>query len=254
VGNGTSGGLGVGGMISVNGGVGVGRYSAVSGGSARVDINGTGVSGFPQLMVSDTTGRQWEFRGVDASGSFVLDFWNGAGSRTNNLLTISAGGNLGVLGSVTVNSTTASTSTSTGALVVSGGVGVAGAVNVGGNIGLSGNFTITDGVSGHTLTIDRQTTAQNNYLKWSTAGTQNWVLGSAATGTNTDLELYSYGASGRVAKFDYSTKATTLDGALTVTGALQVGNAYVAGAPTATGYIVIKDSTGTSYKIPAVAL
>ena len=35
---------------------------------------------------------------------------------------------------------------------------------------------------------------------------------------------------------------------------LKVGNAYVAGAPTATGYIVIKDSTGTSYKIPAVAL
>jgi hypothetical protein len=35
---------------------------------------------------------------------------------------------------------------------------------------------------------------------------------------------------------------------------LQVGNAYVAGAPTATGYIVIKDSTGTSYKIPAQAL
>ena len=33
-----------------------------------------------------------------------------------------------------------------------------------------------------------------------------------------------------------------------------LGNAYVAGAPTATGYIVIKDSTGTSYKIPAVAL
>ena len=109
VGNGTSGGLGVGGMISVNGGVGVGRYSAVSGGSARVDINGTGVSGFPQLMVSDTTGRQWEFRGVDASGSFVLDFWNGAGSRTNNLLTISAGGNLGVLGNLTVSGTGTST-------------------------------------------------------------------------------------------------------------------------------------------------
>jgi hypothetical protein len=35
---------------------------------------------------------------------------------------------------------------------------------------------------------------------------------------------------------------------------IYVGNAYVAGAPTATGYIVIKDSTGTSYKIPAVAL
>jgi hypothetical protein len=35
---------------------------------------------------------------------------------------------------------------------------------------------------------------------------------------------------------------------------LWLSNAYVAGAPTATGYLVIKDSTGTSYKIPAVAL
>jgi hypothetical protein len=104
-----SGGVGVAGAISVNGGVGVGRYSAVSGGSARVDINGTGVSGFPQLMVSDTTGRQWEFRGVDASASFILDYWNGAGSRTNNLLTISAGGNLGVLGSVTTGAPTGGT-------------------------------------------------------------------------------------------------------------------------------------------------
>jgi hypothetical protein len=146
VGNGTSGGLGVGGMISVNGGLGVGRYSAVSGGSARVDINGTGVSGFPQLMVSDTTGRQWEFRGVDASASFILDYWNGAGSRTNNLLTISAGGNLGVLGSVTVNSTTASTSTSSGALVVSGGVGVAGAINGGGNASFTG-LVLSSGAS-----------------------------------------------------------------------------------------------------------
>jgi len=67
------------------------------------------VSGFPQLMVSDTTGRQWEFRGVDASASFILDYWNGAGSRTNNLLTISAGGNLGVLGSVTTGAPTGGT-------------------------------------------------------------------------------------------------------------------------------------------------
>jgi hypothetical protein len=49
----------------------------------------------------------------------------------------------------------------------------------------------------------------------------------------------------------------TIDASGNVTllaGVLQLGNAYVAGAPTATGYIVIKDSTGTSYKIPAQAL
>lgn len=34
---------------------------------------------------------------------------------------------------------------------------------------------------------------------------------------------------------------------------LQLGNAYAAGAPSATGYLTIYDSTGTAYKIPAVA-
>ena len=48
---------------------------------------------------------------------------------------------------------------------------------------------------------------------------------------------------------------TTSNGLAMASGKdIYVGNAYVAGAPTATGYIVIKDSTGTSYKIPAVAL
>ncbi len=53
-----------------------------------------------------------------------------------------------------------------------------------------------------------------------------------------------------------STLAATISytGDFRITGTLQVGNTYTAGAPTATGYIVIKDSTGTSYKIPAVAL
>lgn len=40
---------------------------------------------------------------------------------------------------------------------------------------------------------------------------------------------------------------------LSLVGALQLGNEYQAGAPTATGYVTLKDSTGTSYKIPAVA-
>jgi hypothetical protein len=34
---------------------------------------------------------------------------------------------------------------------------------------------------------------------------------------------------------------------------LRLGNSYHAGAPTASGYILIEDSTGTQYKIPAVA-
>jgi hypothetical protein len=38
------------------------------------------------------------------------------------------------------------------------------------------------------------------------------------------------------------------------TGDLQLGRSYVAGAPSATGYLVVRDASGTQYKIPAEAL
>jgi hypothetical protein len=39
-----------------------------------------------------------------------------------------------------------------------------------------------------------------------------------------------------------------------IQGKLTTETAYTAGAPTATGYIVLYDSTGTAYKVPAEAL
>lgn len=52
---------------------------------------------------------------------------------------------------------------------------------------------------------------------------------------------------GANASFAGSLKLTDI----TVTGNLQLGNAYVATPQVPTGYIIIKDSTGTAYKIPA---
>ena len=49
-----------------------------------------------------------------------------------------------------------------------------------------------------------------------------------------------------------STGAATFAGAVTVTGALKLGNAYVAGAVVGTGSITIQDSTGTTYRIPVL--
>ena len=46
--------------------------------------------------------------------------------------------------------------------------------------------------------------------------------------------------------------AATFAGAVTVTGALKLGNAYVAGVVVGTGSITIQDSTGTSYRIPVL--
>jgi hypothetical protein len=48
------------------------------------------------------------------------------------------------------------------------------------------------------------------------------------------------------------TGAATFAGAVTVTGALKLGNAYVAGAVVGTGSITIQDSTGTTYRIPVL--
>jgi hypothetical protein len=39
-----------------------------------------------------------------------------------------------------------------------------------------------------------------------------------------------------------------------IQGKLTTDTAYTAGAPSATGYIVLFDSTGTAYKVPAEAL
>lgn len=71
------------------------------------------------------------------------------------------------------------------------------------------------------------------------------VLGTP-TGRGYDVDFIVNGnitASASIGKFKLASGAD-----------LQLGNAYVAGAPTATGYITIKDSTGTAYKIPAVAV
>jgi hypothetical protein len=70
-----------------------------------------------------------------------------------------------------------------------------------------------------------------DYNIWAAEGSHSWKIGGTQIAEINANDLYI--ASGK---------------------GLRLGNAYVAGAPTATGYVVIKDSTGTSYKIPAVAV
>ncbi len=73
------------------------------------------------------------------------------------------------------------------------------------------------------------TTADDNYIR-----SVNTVLHfqAGAAGTTEVLTLASNG------------DLTMASGA-----ALKLGNAYVAGAPTATGYVTIKDSAGNTYKV-----
>jgi hypothetical protein len=81
-----------------------------------------------------------------------------------------------------------------------------------------------------------------------------------ANATNTDFDRLQFG--GATSSFPaLKRSATSLqarladDSAFTnVQGKITTETAYTAGAPTATGYIVLYDSTGTAYKIPAEAL
>jgi hypothetical protein len=129
---------------------------------------------------------------------------------------------------VSVLATTASTSTSSGALVVSGGVGVAGAVFSGGYIhpGNDSGFYLRGTGTGNGLWY-------GNYVSADVAGAFS-IRNAAGSSTYFAVDGSNVTISSGVG--------------------LKLGNTYTAGAPTATGYIVIKDSTGTSYKIPAVAL
>ena len=132
--------------------------------------------------------------------------------------------------------TTASTTTSSGALVVSGGVGVAGAGFFGGNIVAAGNVVCGSATNQAVSIAGGTANDGGNVIVYGSTHASDPNTGRIRVGTTT------------ITSWD-SNDFTIASGK-----GLKVGNAYVAGAPTATGYIVIKDSTGTSYKIPAVAL
>ncbi len=131
-------------------------------------------------------------------------------------------------GTLTLAPTTASTGTSSGALVVSGGVGVAGAL-------FSGGYVHPGNDSGF-------------YLRGTGTGNGLWYGNYVSADVSGAFSVRNAAASSTYFAVD-SSNVTISSGV-----GLKLGNAYAAGAPTATGYVVIKDSTGTSYKIPAVAL
>jgi hypothetical protein len=177
----------------------------------------------------------WDTNKARVGAQSTADFALTTGTATDRL---QISGSTGV---ITIPGTTASTTTSSGALVVgngtSGGLGVGGAINAGG---------IIQAGSGSNILYLSGDTGSNAYL----------TTGASSTVTN----VYIGSASGCSAPSVFQVNGTTCftigssDVTVASGKALKLGNAYAAGAPTATGYIVIKDSTGTSYKIPAVAL
>ena len=257
VGNGTSGGLGVGGAASIGGPILVGtssdvylsrtgagvldlRSASTPGTLGRLDINGTtsAAVGFRQTGSRDwfITAESFELRVSCLTAASIFAFNSGT--------------------PVAMRDTTASTSTSSGALVVSGGVGVAGAIYAGGYVSTGTHARI--GAQSSVVALSANNNVDGGLPA---AWTGNYGVGVQYLGSSSNAFFIGDGSGGSTYFYTRTGSANTArlsidntNGNVTIGGTLQVGNAYVGGAPTATGYIVIKDSTGTSYKIPAVAL
>jgi hypothetical protein len=257
VGNGTSGGLGVGGAASIGGPILVGtssdvylsrtgagvldlRSASTPGTLGRLDINGTtsAAVGFRQTGSRDwfITAESFELRVSCLTAASIFAFNSGT--------------------PVAMRDSTASTSTSSGALVVSGGVGVAGAIYAGGYVSTGTHARI--GAQSSVVALSANNNVDGGLPA---AWTGNYGVGVQYLGSSSNAFFIGDGSGGSTYFYTRTGSANTArlsidntNGNVTIGGTLQVGNAYVGGAPTATGYIVIKDSTGTSYKIPAVAL
>jgi hypothetical protein len=252
VGNGTSGGLGVGGSIHL------GENLNLNSASGQIVVSGTGnTANSKEVRLYRSDGGDWAVFGL--TGTAYAGSLTGLGNSEAYIYNANpfrifigtAATNRYDFASnqFKINATTASTGTSSGALVVSGGVGVAGAVYAGGNIDASGGADFTS-VAASFARISTVAAAPRLTLvrSGSTSNRRAFDIINNADGL-ISMRFINDDLSG-------STLAATISytGDFRITGTLQVGNTYASGAPTATGYIVIKDSTGTSYKIPAVAL
>jgi hypothetical protein len=197
VGNGTSGGLGVGGAI-------------YAGGILKTTVAD---AAYNARFFGATGGMR--VRGyTDATYGTVVDSLNTAesayqpltiASSTLRLNDLTNGAIVTGTGTFTISGTTASTSTSTGALVVSGGVGVAGAIYAGGNI------TIDKAAPDFTLT--RSVNTNSGLIQLTTSTTYDFAIGLRNT-TDSDLHIYNYGTSNDALKIARSDSLATFGGAV----------------------------------------
>jgi hypothetical protein len=238
VGNGTSGGLGVGGAGYFGGLLNISSTAGLYAQWKKTD-NASGSQSWAWIANND--------------GTLFLQAANDNFVGANSYLSFARSGV--TPGTTTIHGTTASTSISSGALVVSGGVGVAGAIYAGAAVSsIQSSNSILAGAS-----LENGSTGNAAAVRLSmTAGTRTGEINTYGSGHATLAGRIRVATSnGQIDFIPSGVFALGIDAndvAIQSGIGLKLGNAYVAGAPTATGYIVIKDSTGTSYKIPAVAL
>jgi hypothetical protein len=223
--------------ITIPGGTGNVLIGTTTDGGQKLQVNGSvNVFGGGTLTVTNAANTANIIRSSDSSGNAVDTVFKATGT-TYAVRTTDTSGNLQTAltldssqvakfaSSVAVNGTTTSQ-----ALHVN--VDVYGNSKSGGmRIGNSGNNYYSD-------------------LLITTDGSANPTLKqSFATHT---LSEYGYAGAGNSWKwYTNNTLALTLDSSqrCILAGALRLNNAYVSGAPTATGYVTLQDSAGNTYKV-----
>lgn len=240
--------------------------SATAGGAIQIKGDPTTGSRWLSLGRNDNLGAYVESININSNGLVSTSGDNETHISFVRNGTVSIGPDAAATPSLVVSTTlkisgtTASTSTSSGALVVgngtSGGLGVGGAIYAGGYLSTGNHARI--GAQSSVVALSANNNVDGGLPA---AWTGNYGVGVQYLGSSSNAFFIGDGSGGSTHFYTRTGSANTArlsidntNGNVTIGGTLQVGNAYVAGAPTATGYIVIKDSTGTSYKIPAVAL
>jgi len=250
VGNGTSGGLGVGGAASIGGPILVGTSSDV-----YVSRVGTGILDIRSASSPGTTARL-DVTGTTSAGvgfrqSGARDWFISAESNELRVSCLTAASifafNSGT--PVAMRDTTASTSTSSGALVVSGGVGVAKRIFTGEGLTVSAdsdtqvtfvrNGTVSIGPTSSAapkLSISSAVVlaaATQSLATWGDIGAQFAVSGSVLTDTQ---------SSGTVSRCVLNSFASTNVAAAGATTFTQAATLFVAGGPTAGTNVTITNA------------
>jgi hypothetical protein len=101
--------------------------------------------------------------------------------------------------------------------------------------------------NGEALSLKYSTDGGSCLLAWkNTSDTTLWSIGG---GIDTRQDELAFRRGSTTVLYLDNNLDTNVRNNLNVSGALKLGNAYVSGAPTATGYVTIKDSAGNTYKV-----
>lgn len=141
---------------------------------------------------------------VDNSGRIV--FLTAAAGTLAEAMMIDKSGN------VSLASTTAATAVNTGALK---GANFGFSGTLGDPCFVGGNLTLTNS-AGPQLFLQRNDNTVGNYVTYKTATVEDWLVGSGASGANSDYEVYSRGTSAVAFKLARATGNATLAGSLAV--------------------------------------